>query len=128
MNQYGLKILYQYTIQDAAHTHFFEEQIVTLSAVSFEAAYEIAQHYAEQQCDAHHNPYGKLVQKTVYDVVDCYVIDIEEADVQEVYSSIKQNKTGLADAVFLEGLCNGCAPEELYGLRYAAFNGDAEPK
>ena len=115
MNLYGLKIIYQYTVGDDV---FYEEQIVTTKAESFDEAYQKAWDYAKGYCDEHLNPDGEKVIQNVYDVADCYLADDEEDEVKEVYSAFKKNRTVLSDEEFIDVLSDGCTAEELKALRY----------
>lgn len=98
---------------------FYEESIVTLTADSFDDAYAKAERYAKKQIDSQHiNPLGQKVFETIYDLVDCFLVDEETEGVQEVYSSIKKNRTSLPEEEYIAVLADGCTTDEMKPLRY----------
>ncbi len=121
-NLYGVKIIYQHTVDDDKGTTFFEEQILTVIANSFDEAYQHAEKYAKETCDNHLNPQGQNVNMKVYSIADCFLAFDEEDGIREVYSMIVQNKTKLSNDEFIDILTNGCTKDELYILRYKEFN------
>lgn len=121
-NLYGVKIIYKYTVDDEKNTNFFEEQILTVMANSFDDAYKRAQKYAIETCDNHLNPYGQNVNMEVYSIADCFLAFDEEEGIREVYSMITQNKTNLSNNEFIDMLTHRCTKDELYILRYKEFN------
>lgn len=121
-NLYGVKIIYKHTVKDEENTVFFEEQILTVTANSFDEAYQLAEKYAKESCDEHTNPDGQSVRCEIYKIADCFLAFDEENNIKEVYSMITKNKTKISDEEFADILTNCCDKEEMYALRYGEFN------
>ncbi len=113
---YGVKVIYKYEIGQET---FYEEQILKIRAESFDDAFKKAREYAENNIDHNRtNINGDKVKETVCDVVDCYLADDDDSDVQEIFSSIKKNRASLSEEEYIEILGGGCDAEEMYILRY----------
>ncbi|MBR3942309.1 MAG: DUF4288 domain-containing protein [Clostridia bacterium] len=119
--KYGVKVIYTYSVGEDCRK-FYEEQILSVNAESFDEAYEKAEQYTAEYDAEHTNPKGELVKTEKVEFVDCFLAFDEEGDVQEIYSSTTQNKTSLTDEQFYIAISNQCTNEELYDLRYEEFN------
>ena len=119
--KYGVKVIYTYSVGKDCRK-FYEEQILSVNAESFDEAYEKAEQYTAEYDTEYTNPNGELVKKEKVEFVDCFLAFDEEGDVQEIYSSTTKNKTSLTDEQFYIAISNQCTNEELYGLRYEDFN------
>ena len=119
--KYGVKVIYTYTVGNN-YKKYYEEQILSVNAGSFEEAYEKAEKYAAGYNDAYTNPRGDRVKTEKIEVLDCFLALEEEADVQEIYSSFMKNKTSLTENEFYDAITNQCNAKELYNLRYQEFN------
>ena len=122
MKRYGLKIFFKSVVSDEV---FFEESVVCLKAKDFDDAYERAALYAKNRLlGSYLNMYGEEVSDSVFDIVDCFEIFVEETcEVQEIYSCYKKNRTDMSEQEFVDFLSDGCSEEELYPLREMEFNG-----
>ncbi len=119
--KYGVKVIYTYSVGEDCRK-FYEEQILSVNAESFDEAYEKAEQYTAEYDTEHTNPKGELVKTEKVEFVDCFLAFDEEGDVQEIYSSTTKNKTSLTDEQFYIAISNECTNEELYDLRYGEFN------
>ena len=119
--KYGVKVIYTYSVGEDCRK-FYEEQILSVNAESFDDAYEKAEQYTSEYDTDHTNPKGEMVKTEKVEFVDCFLAFDEEGDVQEIYSSTTQNKTSLTDEQFYIAISNQCTNEELYDLRYEEFN------
>ena len=119
--KYGVKVIYTYSVGEDCRK-FYEEQILSVNAESFDDAYEKAEQYTSEYDTDHTNPNGEMVKTEKVEFVDCFLAFDEEGDVQEIYSSTTQNKTSLTDEQFYIAISNQCTNEELYDLRYEEFN------
>ena len=119
--KYGVKVIYTYSVGEDCRK-FYEEQILSVNAESFDDAYEKAEQYTSEYDTEHTNPKGEMVKTEKVEFVDCFLAFDEDGDVQEIYSSITQNKTSLTDEQFYIAISNQCTNEELYDLRYEEFN------
>ena len=119
--KYGVKVIYTYSVGEDCRK-FYEEQILSVNAESFDDAYEKAEQYTSEYDTEHTNPKGEMVKMEKVEFVDCFLAFDEEGDVQEIYSSTTQNKTSLTDEQFYIAISNQCTNEELYDLRYEEFN------
>jgi len=119
--KYGVKLIYTYSVGEDCRK-FYEEQILSVNAESFDDAYEKAEQYTSEYDTEHTNPKGEMVKTEKVEFVDCFLAFDEEGDVQEIYSSTTQNKTSLTDEQFYIAISNQCTNEELYDLRYEEFN------
>ena len=119
--KYGVKVIYTYSVGEDCRK-FYEEQILSVNAESFDDAYEKAEQYTSEYDTEHTNPTGEMVKMEKVEFVDCFLAFDEEGDVQEIYSSTTQNKTSLTDEQFYIAISNQCTNEELYDLRYEEFN------
>ena len=119
--KYGVKVIYTYSVGEDCRK-FYEEQILSVNAESFDEAYEKAEQYSAEYDTEHINPKGELVKTEKVEFVDCFLAFDEEGDVQEIYSSITKNKTSLTDEQFYIAINNQCTKEEVYDLRYEEFN------
>ncbi len=119
--KYGVKVIYTYSVGEDCRK-FYEEQILSVNAESFDDAYEKAEQYTSEYDTEHTNPKGEMVKTEKVEFVDCFLAFDEEGDVQEIYSSTTQNKTSLTDEQFYIAISNQCTNEELYDLRYEEFN------
>ena len=57
--KYGVKVIYTYTVGNN-YKKYYEEQILSVNAGSFEEAYEKAEKYAAGYNDAYTNPRGDM--------------------------------------------------------------------
>ncbi|MBR2471174.1 MAG: DUF4288 domain-containing protein [Clostridia bacterium] len=119
--KYGVKVIYTYSVGKDCRK-FYEEQILSVNAESFDEAYKKAEQYVAGYDAEHTNPKGELVKTVKVDFADCFLAFDEEGDVQEIYSSITKNKTSLIDEQFYIAIKNQCTNEELFDLRYKEFN------
>lgn len=119
--KYGVKVIYTYSVGEDCKK-FYEEQILSVNAESFDDAYEKAEQYTSEYDTEHTNPKGEMVKTEKVEFVDCFLAFDEDGDVQEIYSSTTQNKTSLTDEQFYIAISNQCTNEELYDLRYEEFN------
>lgn len=115
---YGVKILLKYTVKNEKQNIFFEEQVLTVRAESFDAAYEKAEKHVEQFCEEYVNPDGDKVKKEFFKSIDCFLIYPDDGDVQEVYSCFIRNDTELSEDQYIDMLYKHCRPENLNVLRY----------
>lgn len=119
--KYGVKVIYTYSVGENSRK-YYEESILSVTAESFEEAYEKAEGYAKENSDEHINPHGELVKTEKIEMLDCFLAGDKENDVQEIYSSINNNKTSLNEEEFYDAITTQCSTEELYDLRYEEFN------
>ncbi|MBQ8301350.1 MAG: DUF4288 domain-containing protein [Clostridia bacterium] len=119
--KYGVKVIYTYSVGENSRK-YYEESILSVTAESFEEAYEKAEEYAKENSDEHINPHGELVKTEKIEMLDCFLAGDKENDVQEIYSSINNNKTSLNEEEFYDAITTQCSTEELYDLRYEEFN------
>ena len=115
---YGVKLLYRYEVCGEV---FYEESILRIKANSFDDALAKAAQYADDAIITDHiNPNGFSVKESVYDIMDCYLIDESEndSDVQEVYSGIMKNRLDVTDEEFTEQVFDQCSDEELVNIRF----------
>ena len=119
-SMYGVKCVYKHTVTDGSV--FYEEQILTVMAESFDEAIERARKYADFQCGEHTNPMGDAVKTELHSMPNCFLAFDDEDGVREVYSNTVKNKLGLTERNFLASLLQECTKEEMYPLRYAEFN------
>lgn len=117
---YGVKCIYKHTVSDGSV--FYEEQILTVMASSFDEAFERARKYAAAQCNEHINPMGDTVKTEVQSIPNCFFAFDDEDGIREVYSNTVKNKFGLTESDFLASLVSECTEDEMYSLRYDEFN------
>ncbi len=113
---YGVKVIYKYEVSGEV---FYEEQILKVQAASFDEAYSKALEYAKNSLDHHRiNISGEKVAESVIGAVDCYLADDDNAEVSEIYSGIKKNRTALTENEFIGILGDCCDSDEMKVLRY----------
>ena len=115
---FGVKVIYRY---EADGEVFYEETVVRLRASSFDEAIDRAAEWARDRVDGEHvNPDGVKVTETVCDTFQCFEIFEDPGEVEETFSRILKNKTGLPEQAFLDALTDGCTREEMLPIRYYA--------
>lgn len=119
--KYGVKVIYTYSVGEGCRK-FYEEQILSVNAESFDEAYEKVKQYTAEYDTEHTNPKGELVKTEEVELLDCFLAFDEEDDVQEIYSSTMKNKTSLSEEEFYNIIKSQCDYEEMYDLRYEEFN------
>ena len=120
MNEYGLKMIYRIR---AGSRLFYEESIVRVRAESADEAYEKAEGYALGMCaDEYVNVCGELVKTELAGIIDCFQAFGEEDGVQEVYSRIAANRTGLNEEQWFGALSDGCTAQDMLPLRRRELN------
>lgn len=110
---YGVKLIFKYDIQGENPQTLYEEQVLKISADSFDDAYQKAENYAEEYIDKYTNSGGDAVEISLYKAVDCFKCYEEENGIQEVYSGFFK-----ADEKALNSITSPCEAEELRILRH----------
>lgn len=110
---YGVKLIIKYDIQGENPQTLYEEQVLKISADSFDDAYQKAENYAEEYIDKYTNSGGDAVEISLYKAVDCFKCYEEENGIQEVYSGFIK-----ADEKALNSITSPCEAEELRILRH----------
>ena len=112
---YGVKLVCRYAVGEDV---FYEERVLRVRADSFDDAIEKASRYAETSLEnGRVNMYGQSVEERVCESMNCYLIDENEAGIEETYSSIMKNQTKMPEEAFLDLLTGGCEREEMKALR-----------
>ena len=121
---YGVKRVCRYAVGKDV---FYEERVLRVHADSFDDAIEKASRYAEASLDnGRINMYGQSVEESVCETMNCYLIEENEAGIEETYSSIMKNQTKMSEEAFLDLLTGGCEREEMNPLRSFPDPGEAE--
>lgn len=115
---YGVKAIHTYAVGTEERL-FYEELILKVSADSFDAAYEKAEQYLQDQVCEYKNPNGERVKTQKIEVIDCFLAFDPEGDVQEVYSSFSRNDSSLSEEEYYRLFTSPCDKETLYPLRHA---------
>ena len=109
---FGVKLVYEYVVHSQKPQVLYEEQVLKISADSFDDAYQKAENYANEYIDKYTNVGGDTVEISLYKAVDCFKCYEEENGIQEVYSSFLK-----ADEKSLNSITSPCEAEELIILR-----------
>ncbi len=113
---YGVKLLYRHKLPDDV---FYEESVLRIRAASADEAQEHARNYAAGFAEREYqNLEGETVTVRLVDLVDCFRINAEESEIEEVYSSFSKNRTGLSEEAYLDLLSDLCSREERKPLRH----------
>jgi len=115
---YGVKAIHTYAV-GAEERLFYEELILKVSADSFDAAYEKAEQYLQEQVCEYKNTNDERVKTQKIEAMDCFLAFDPEGDVQEVYSSFSRNDSSLSEEEYYRLLTSPCDKETLYPLRHA---------
>jgi len=110
---FGVKLVYKYVVHSQKPQVLYEEQVLKISADSFDDAYQKAENYAEEYIDKYTNSGGDTVEISLYKAVDCFKCYEEENGIQEVYSGFFK-----ADEKALNSITSPCEAEELRILRH----------
>ena len=112
MDNYGVKLVYQYTVMGAPNPHlldehydsefdFFEESILLVRAESFEEALSRASEIAKKNVEAYPNIYGQTVAKTFCGAVDCFLMADKLETGTELYATFKKVRHPASSDEFL---------------------------
>ena len=120
---YGVKVVYRYEVDGEV---FYEETVVRLRADSFDDAIDRAAEWAWNRVDDEHvNPEGAKVTETVCDAFQCYQVFEDGEEVEETFSRILKNKTGLPEPAFMDVLTDSLSRDEMRPIRWYADPGEA---
>lgn len=110
---YGVKLVYKYVVHSKIPQVLYEEQILKISADSYDDAYEKAEGYAESYLNKYTNINGDTVEISLHKTVDCFKCYEEENGIQEVYSGFMK-----ADENGLKAITSPSEADELRILRH----------
>ena len=118
---YGVKVIHTYEIGEDKR-RFYEEVILRVKAESYEDAYRKAECYMQDYICAYTNPMDAPVKTLRMEIIDCFLTYESEGDVQEMYSSVSQNQSSLAEESYYRAITSVCDKADLIPLRNKEFN------
>lgn len=118
--EYGVKALRTIAVGDR-DLYFYEELILRVQAGSFDEAYKKASEYLKDTVISYTNVNDQTVKTEKIELIDCFLACDASGDIQEVYSSFFQNRTGLTEDVYYRALTSPCDEAEMYPLRNQEF-------
>ncbi len=110
---FGVKLVYKYEVHCEKPQVLYEEQILKVSADSFEEAYERAEQFIEEYIEEYQNINDDKVKISLYKEVDCFKCYEWEDNIQEVYSGFLK-----LDDSALKSITTTCDTDELKILRH----------
>lgn len=119
--KYGVKVLYTYSV-GKDNRYFYETQILSVEAQSFDEAYTKAEAYLSHCEKEHMNPHNETVKTEKIEIIDCFSAFDEDGDIQEIYSCVTRNQSPLSEQDFYSVITHQCDDDEMFILRYKEFN------
>ena len=113
---FGVKLIYRYTLRDAV---FYEESVLRVHAASQDEATANARNYAHDFVEREYtNLEGETVTVRLCDIADCCPLKSVNSEIEEIYSGIFRNESGMSEDDFLELRTDTCSREERKPLRH----------